>query len=123
MIMKALVISLAYYLMTVNSISQATLMNMEKNIRNFIWNSKKGQLAWERTILPVKDGGLGAPSLKIRYKAIKVGWLKRWWHPEPDRPDWAWVANELVFQGAQQKPNIARPTVREWICQTWPIKI
>ena len=98
-------------------------MNMEKNIRKFIWNSKKGQLAWERVILPVKDGGLGAPSLKIRYEAIKVGWLKRWWRPEPDRPDWAWVANELVFQGAQQKPNIARPTVREWICQTWPIKI
>ena len=98
-------------------------MNMEKNIRKFIWNGKKGQLAWERAILPVKDGGLGAPSLKIRYEVIKVGWLKRWWHLEPDRPDWAWVANELVFQGTQQKPNIARPTVREWICQTWPIKI
>ena len=123
LISKALVISLAYYLMTVNGIPRTTLMTMEKNIRNFIWNGKRGQLAWERAILPVKEGGLGAPSLKIRYEAIKVGWLKRWWRPIPDRPDWAWVANELVFQCAQQKPTVARPTVKEWICQTWPIKI
>ena len=80
-------------------------------------------MAWERAILPVKEGGIGAPSIKIRYEVIKVGWLKRWWRPEPDRPDWAWIANELVFQSAQQKPAIARPTVREWICQSWPVKI
>ena len=93
-----------------------------KNIRKFIWNGKKGQIAWERAILPISEGGIGAPSVKIRYEAIKVDWLKRWWRPGPDRPDWAWVANEIIFQSAQLKPNIARSAVREWICQTWPIK-
>jgi hypothetical protein len=120
---KTLVLSLAQYLMTVNGISRQTLETMDKNIRNFIWNGKKGQLAWKRAILPVSEGGISAPSAKIRYETIKVGWLKKWWHPGPDRPDWAEVANELVYQGADQKPNIMRNTVEEWISQTWPIKI
>ena len=97
-------------------------MTMEKSIRKFIWNGKKGQLAWDRVILPVKEGGISAPSVKIRYETIKVGWLKRWWRTEPDRPDWAEVANELIFQSANQKPIVTRNTVKEWIYQTWPIK-
>jgi len=88
MIAKSLVVSLAYYLMTVNGIDRGTLEIMERNIRHFIWNGKRGQIAWERAILPIKEGGIGAPSIKILYKAIKVGWLKRWWRPGPDRPDW-----------------------------------
>jgi len=123
LIVKALVISLAYYLMTVNGITRKCLLAMEKNIRHFIWNGRKGQIAWERAILPVKEGGIGAPSVRIRYKAIKVGWLKKWWTTGPDRPDWAWVANELMLQAAQKRPNIARPTVKEWICQSWLIKV
>jgi len=97
-------------------------MTMEKSIRKFIWNGKKGQLAWDRAILPVKEGGISAPSMKIRYETIKVGWLKRWWQTEPDRPDWAEVANKLIFQSANQKPIVTRNTVKEWIYQTWPIK-
>jgi len=76
---KTLIISLAQYFMTVNGISHQDLMTMEKSIRKFIWNGKKGQLAWDRVILPVKEGGISAPSMKIRYETIKVRWLKRWW--------------------------------------------
>ena len=122
LIAKALVISLAYYLMTVNGIHRNTLSTMEKNIRNFIWNGKKGQMAWERAILPVEAGGIGAPSVKIRYETIKIDWLKRWWNPGHERPDWAWVANELVYQSAQQKPEIPRATISEWVSQTWLAK-
>ena len=106
---KTLVVSLAQYLMTVNGISNKNLTTMERNIRRFIWNGKKGQLAWERAILPVQEGGISAPSVKIRYESIKVGWLKRWWRPAPNRPDWAEVANELIYQSAHQK--IERNTV------------
>jgi len=63
-------------------------------------------MAWERAILPVSEGGIGTPSVELIYEAIKVGWLKRWWRPDPDRLDWAWVANELVFQNAFQKPQM-----------------
>jgi len=123
MIAKSLVVSLAYYLLTVNGIDRGSLERMERNIRRFIWNGRRGRMAWERAILPIKEGGLGAPSIKVLYEAIKVGWLKRWWRPGPDRPDWAWIANELVFQSAQQKPEVTRNTLKEWIYQTWPIKI
>jgi len=119
---KSLVISLAQYFMTVNGISQRNLTTMEKGIRQFIWNGKKGQLAWNRAILPVKEGGISDPSAKLRYETVKVGWLKRWWRTEPDRPDWAEVANELIYQSANQTPKVTRNTVKEWIHQTWPIK-
>jgi len=79
-------------------------------------------MAWQRAILPVKEGGINAPSVKIVYEAIKVGWLKRWWRPEPDRPDWAWIANEMAFQSVGNKPTLAKSTVTEWIYQSWPIK-
>ena len=115
LISKALIISLAYYLITFNEISQKNLIIMEKSIRKFIWNGRKGQMAWERAILPVAEGGVGTPSIKLRYEAIKIGWLERWWKPEPHRPDWAWVANGLIFQSANQKPPLARSQVREWI--------
>jgi len=122
MITKNLVVSLAQYLMTVNGISTKNLLTMEKNIRKFIWSRKRGQLAWERAILPVKEGGISTPSIKIRYKSIKVGWLKRWWCPEPNRPDWAEVANKLAYQNTHQKPKIEKNSVREWITQTWTVK-
>jgi hypothetical protein len=113
---------LAYYLMTVNGIPRKHLTTMEKNVRNFIWNGRKGQMAWQRATLPVKEGGINAPSVKLIYETIKVGWLKRWWRPEPDRPDWAWIANDMVFQSANDKPRVTKSTITEWICQTWPIK-
>jgi len=100
LIVKTLVISSAYYLMTVNGVSSKNIMSMERNIRNFIWNGRKEQMAWERAILPITEGGIGAPSIKLRYEVVKVGWLKKWWSQEPDRPDWAWIANELVYQSA-----------------------
>ena len=122
LIVKALVISLAYYLMTVNGISCTTLTAMEKSICSFIWSGRRGQMAWERAILPISKGGIGAPSVKLRYEAIKVGWLKRWWRPEPDRPKWAWVANDLMFQCARQQPKFERTTLSKWIGQSWQIK-
>ena len=122
LIVKALVISLVYYLMTVNGISCTTLMAMEKSICSFIWSSRRGQMAWERAILPISKGGIGAPSVKLRYEAIKVGWLKQWWQPKPDRPEWAWVANDLMFQCMRQQPKFERTTLSKWIGQSWQIK-
>ena len=63
--------------MTVNGISCKNLLTMEKNVRNFIWDGRRGQMVWESAILPVKEGGMGVPSIEIGYEAIKVGWLKR----------------------------------------------
>jgi hypothetical protein len=78
LIAKALVISIAYYLMTVNSIPRKYLETMDRNIRNFIWNGRKGQMAWARATLPTSEGGIGAPNVKIRYEAIKIACLRRW---------------------------------------------
>src|SRR5258707_1131755 len=45
LITKALVIPVAYYLMTVNGIPRRYLLSTEKDIRNFIWKGRKGQMA------------------------------------------------------------------------------
>ena len=88
---------------------------------SFIWSGRKGQMAWSRAILPITEGGIGAPSMKLRYKAIKVGWLKRWWQPEPDRPKWAWVANDLQDRCNIKRHKEEEPSAREWITQSWQI--
>jgi len=64
-IVKALVILLAYYLMTVNGISRSTLTEMEKSIRSSIWSGRRDQMTWERAILPISKGGIGAPSVEL----------------------------------------------------------
>ena len=60
--------------------------------------------------------------MKVKYKAIKIAWLKRWWSPEPNRPEWAWIANGIVAQSTQNKPRTHNLIAKEWISQTWPIK-
>jgi len=64
-------------------------------------------MAWERAILLISEGGIGAPSVRLRYEAIKIDWLKRWWCPKPDRANWTEIANELVFQSARKKPEVS----------------
>lgn len=60
-IAKALIVSRALYLMTVNCIPKEILTRMEKTVKNFIWEGQKGTIAWERAIRPRKEGGIGAP--------------------------------------------------------------
>jgi hypothetical protein len=54
--------------MMVNGISKAHLDMMERNIRSFIWQGKKGLISWERAIKLRKEGGLAAPSVKYCMK-------------------------------------------------------
>ena len=50
------------------------------------------------------------------YKSVRRG------HDEKGFIYWAWVANELVYQSTQQKPEISRATISEWICQNMASK-
>jgi len=122
LITKALVISLTYYLMTVNGISRNTLMAMEKRypVLHLEWPERSDGMGQS---YPTRIGRRHrCTKLRLRYEAIRVGWLNRWLRPEPDRPKWAWVTNDLLFQCAKQKPRVERPSVGEWICQSWQIK-
>ena len=69
-----------------------------------------------------KKGEINVPSVKIKYEAIKLGWLKRWWCPEPNRLEWAWITNEIAIQSTHNTPKLAKPMITEWISQTWPVK-
>jgi exonuclease III/ribonuclease HI len=122
-IAKALVVSKALYLITVNGIANDQLNEMEKNIRSFIWLGKKGNIAWERAIKHKNEGGLGAPSVKILYETTKVMWIKRWMTPEEHRPKWAWVANEILRGARTTSPPTDENAITEWAEQKWRSKI
>ncbi|CAG8619222.1 14509_t:CDS:2, partial [Acaulospora colombiana] len=122
-IAKQLVVSRALYLMTVNGISRENLETMERNIRSFIWGGKKGSIAWERAIRNKKEGGIGAPSVKLVYEATKVMWLKRWLTPGNMRPKWSFAANEILTNARQNNPMVDERCITEWVEQSWKSKI
>ncbi|CCA75615.1 hypothetical protein PIIN_09606, partial [Serendipita indica DSM 11827] len=117
MLAKSLIVSRAFYLMTVNGITKPQLNEMEKSIRKFIWKRKKGPIAWELATQQKKNGGIGAPCVKTLYEATKVMWLKRWLQAEPNRPTWAYALNSMLEDSSGCE--VDRNTITEWLEQGW----
>jgi hypothetical protein len=120
---KALIVSRALYLMTVNGIPNEHLKTMEKNIRSFIWLGKRGTIAWNRAIQSKREGGIGAPSLTILYEATKIMWLKRWMTADKERPKWTWAVNEILVGARASAPTVDPSVITEWVEQKWKSKI
>lgn len=117
-ILKALVVSRALYLMMVNGIPKKFADEMERNIRSFLWNGRKGAISWERAIQSKKEGGLSAPSIHVLYETTKIMWIKQWLTPEPHRPKWAHIANSIVKDTIKNPKVLPKEASTEWIEQT-----
>ena len=120
LILKALIISLGQYLMTVNNLPN----NKEKEIRkltsDFIWDYKKPLISWKKTISPREKGGLGMPDIRSRLEAIELTWLKRYLEPEETRPRWAEIADEIIKEKIPEKPiKVQEINRKSWIFQHW----
>jgi ribonuclease HI/exonuclease III len=122
-IAKSLVVSRALYLMTVNGIPKEYLETIDRNVRHFIWSGKKGPIAWERAIKSKREGGIGAPSIKLIYEATKIVWLRRWLIPGEARPKWAFAANEIIANARQNNPKVDENCITEWEEQRWNSKL
>jgi ribonuclease HI len=103
MILKALIESRALYLAMVNGMPQDIEEKMEKQMRNFLWEGKKGLINWELATQPRDRGGLGAPSVRARKEAIETMWLKRLCAKEVEQPLWSKIANKMLTKHSENK--------------------
>ena len=64
LILKAIITSKAWFLVTVNGMPEHIEMQMVQNMKEFLWGKqKKGLMPIDKVIAPREEGGLGMPSI------------------------------------------------------------
>jgi ribonuclease HI len=120
LVAKALIQSRAIFLATVNGMPKSTMMQMQKQLKDFIWDQKaRGLMKWEEIIMDRNAGGLGIPDIKSRTEAIQIMWLKKWLSPKETRPAWAYLTDEILNHNVAEKPMVQEKSKIGWITQSW----
>jgi len=118
LILKSLVQSRALFLATVNRMPKDIQKRIEKQMKDFIWNDKKATMNWKEVSQPREIGGLNMPNIETRIEA-QIIWLKKYLAPKNERPDWAYVVDQIIFNNLQKTPKIAKENKISWIFQLW----
>ena len=75
-VINSLVASLFVYKMTVlPSLTNKMIRMIEDNWNKFIWNNKKVKIPLRILQLPKSGGGAGLANLRLKEKALKIGWI------------------------------------------------
>ena len=119
LILKALIQSRAIFLATVNGMPKDIEEKMNKMYREFVWEGKRGSLAWEKIIAPRQYGGLDMPDIRTRIEAIQVMWLKKWLSPDTAKPKWTCLMNEIIHRNIAKNPKVEKKAIESWILQSW----
>ena len=125
LLLKALTTSKSWFLATINGMLKHIQKEMEKNMKDFLWDGrKKGLITMEAASTPREDGGLGIPSIEARLKAIQIMWLKKYLETKEKRPTWAWLADNLIAKdiAPNTTPKVDTLSKISWIKQTWRTK-
>lgn len=85
---KSVLSNLPNYYMSTFLIPKKVAVTLERTIRNFFWEGRKGGklnhlVKWEQTIEGYQDGGLGYGCLKTRNLALLAKWGWRYLKGEP----------------------------------------
>jgi len=118
LILKSLVQSRALFLATVNGIPKDIEKRMEKQMKAFLWDNKKATMNWKEASQPRKIGELNMPNIKTRIEAIQIMWLKKYLAPKCERPNWAYVVDQIIFNNLQKNPKIKKQNRISWIFQS-----
>jgi len=119
LILKALVQSRALFLATVNGMPKETEKKMQKEMKLFLWNGKRGKVSWKEATRRRTEGGLGMPDMKARNEAIQIIWLQKYLTPGNKRPRWAFIVDRILAKNAVKKPIVDENSKISWIMQTW----
>ena len=117
LILKALVQSRALFLATVNGMPKETQEKMQKQMRSFLWEGKRGKISWNKATKNRDEGGLGIPDIKIRTEAIQIMWMKQFLKDK--RPKWAYVTDRIIAKNITRTPIVTEDNHINWITQSW----
>lgn len=118
LLLKALVQSRALFLATVNGIPSEIQRKMNRNMRDFLWDGKRGKVNWKEATRRRIDGGLGIPDIEARAEAIQIMWIKKYLTTEK-RPKWAYIMDHIIGMNVARKPVVDEKSKVTWILQTW----
>lgn len=123
MIAKQLIQSRAIFLGTVNGIPKRIVKQMNKQIKDFVWdNKKRGLVNWKIGTEARRRGGMGIPDIEARIEAIHIAWLQKFLKDPEERPDWAYVADQLLNLNTTKEPQVDEKAKLNWALQTWQEK-
>ena len=88
-------------------------------MKTFLWDNKKATMNWKEASQPREIGGLNMPNIETRIEAIQIMWLKKYLALKYERPDCAYVVDQIIFNNVQKNPKITRQNRISWIFQSW----
>ncbi len=96
-IVQMIVGGITQFLTNVQRMPATIEKRLEKVIRSVLWSERRSSpVALEYTYLPVELGGLGILDLNARSEAIDIMWLRAYLDFGPNRPLWAYLADDLL---------------------------
>ncbi len=106
-VVQMIVGGMTQFFTTVQRMPDIILQRLKKIIREYLWDDRHNiPVGLEHVYLPVAKGGLGMLDLESRSEAIDIMWLKAYLDFSPERPIWAYVADNLF---ATHVPKDCRP--------------
>jgi len=111
--------SRALFLATINGMPKDIQKRMEEQMKTFLWDNKKATMNWKEASQPREIGELNMPNIKTRIEAIQIMWLKKYLALKYERPDCAYVVDQIIFNNVQKNPKITRQNRISWIFQSW----
>ena len=108
LILKSLVQSRVLFLATVNRMLKSVQKKMKKQMETLLWNNKKAIMNWKEALQPREIGELNMPNIEIRIEAIQIMQLKKYLVPKNERPEQAYIVNQIIFNNLPKMPKIAK---------------
>ena len=75
LILKALIISQFVYTASVLPVPYKLIIDLNKLMYNFIWNSKREKVKRSVLLNPIQNGGLGMIDLHAKFKSVLLSWF------------------------------------------------
>lgn len=120
-IIQMIIGGMTQYLTTVQGMPKEIERNLEKTLKDFIWDDKRSAINLKTLTLPIEKGGHGILDIPIRNEAINLIWTKSYMTINENRPIWAFVADVLIQRSIPKTgkkhidPRLAQnPFLQKW---------
>ncbi len=120
-IVQMIIGGITQFLTMVQRMPKTIEKRLDKIIRGILWNDRRNSpVGLKHMYLPVERGGLGILDLQARSEAIDIMWLKSYLDLSPERPTWAFLADDLLASHVsedckpRQKHLRVNPFLQQW---------
>ena len=125
LIVQMVIAGTTQYLTKVQGMPRDIEKRLTKRIRTFVWDSEgTPPINTHNLTLPKSQGGRKLLDLSARNKAIQLTWLKAYALQTPQRPIWAYIADELIRKNVTTRYKTTDPSSRvNFFTQSWKASI